>query len=63
MNENILKDKLNRIPTREINAFIPVEDNNPDNSAFYFLTAVLIIIVTFALFKSEILQLVMAGIS
>lgn len=34
------------------------EVDNSDNQAFYFLTIMLIIIVTFSMFKSEILRLI-----
>jgi hypothetical protein len=45
----------------ELNALNPgdkQEVDNSDNQAFYFLTIMLIIIVTFSMFKSEILQLI-----
>jgi hypothetical protein len=32
--------------------------DNSDNQAFYFLTIMLIMIVTFSMFKSEILRLI-----
>ncbi len=45
----------------ELNALNPGEENevnNSDNQAIYFLTIMLILIVTFSMFKSEILQLI-----
>ena len=45
----------------ELNALNPGDEqevNNSDNQAFYFLTIMLIMIVTFSMFKSEILQLI-----
>jgi len=45
----------------ELNALNPgdkPEVDNADNQAFYFLTFMLIMIVTFSLFKSEILRLI-----
>ena len=45
----------------ELNALKPGEENevnNSDNQAIYFLTIMLIMIVTFSMFKSEILQLI-----
>jgi hypothetical protein len=45
----------------EVNALNPGDKpgvDNSDNQAFYFLTFMLIMIVTFSLFKSEILRLI-----
>ncbi len=45
----------------ELNALNPgdkPEVDSTDNQAFYFLTIMLIMIVTFSLFKSEILRLI-----
>ena len=49
------------VDAEELNALNPGEENevnNSDNQAIYFLTIMLIIIVTFSMFKSEILQLI-----
>ena len=49
------------IDTDEVNALNPgdkQEVNKSDNQAFYFLTIMLIMIVTFSMFKSEILRLI-----
>ena len=45
----------------EVNALNAVDKqkvDNSDNQAFYFLTIMLIMIVTFSMFKSEILRLI-----
>lgn len=49
------------VESDELNALNPGDEqevNNSDNQAFYFLTIMLIMIVTFSMFKSEILQLI-----
>jgi hypothetical protein len=49
------------VDAEELNALNPGEENevnNSDNQAIYFLTIMLIMIVTFSMFKSEILRLI-----
>jgi hypothetical protein len=49
------------VDANEVNALNPgdkQEVDNSDNQAFYFLTIMLIMIVTFSMFKSEILRLI-----
>jgi hypothetical protein len=49
------------IDADEVNALNPGDKqmvDHSDNQAFYFLTIMLIMIVTFSMFKSEILRLI-----
>jgi hypothetical protein len=51
--ELVNADELNTLNPGDEN-----EVNNSDNQAIYFLTIMIIIIVTFSMFKSEILRLI-----
>jgi hypothetical protein len=55
---NLLAELVDADELNTLNPGDEPEVNDSDNQAFYFLTIMLILIVTFSMFKSEILQLI-----
>jgi len=61
MKEQMFNSLAELINANEVNALKPgdkQEVDNSDNQAFYFLTIMVIMIVTFSMFKAEILRLI-----
>ena len=55
---NLLAELVDAEELNRINPEGETEVENSDNQALYFLTIMLIMIVTFSMFKSEILHLI-----
>ena len=55
---NLLAELVDAEELSRLNPGTETGVDNSDNQAFYFLTIMLIMIVTFSMFKSEILQLI-----
>jgi hypothetical protein len=55
---NVLARLVDPEELNALNQGDEIEVDSSDNQAFYFLTFMLIMIVTFSMFKSEILQLI-----
>ena len=55
---NVLARLIDAEELNALNQGDEKEVDHSDNQAFYFLTIMVIMIVTFSLFKSEILQLI-----
>ena len=55
---NLLAEPVDAGELSRLNPGIETEADSSDNQAFYFLTIMLIMIVTFSMFKSEILGLI-----
>jgi hypothetical protein len=55
---NVLAELVDADKLNTLNPGDEQEVDNSDNQAFYFLTIMLIMIVTFSMFKSEILHLI-----
>jgi len=55
---NVLAELVNADELKALNPGDKKEVDNADNQAFYFLTIMLVMIVTFSMFKSEILRLI-----
>ena len=55
---NTLAELVDADEVNALNAGDKQKVDNSDNQAFYFLTIMLIMIVTFSMFKSEILRLI-----
>jgi len=61
MKKQMFNSLAELINANEVNALKPgdkQEVDNSDNQAFYFLTIMVIMIVTFSMFKAEILRLI-----